>query len=197
MGRTLCGEGVGRARRPERAGRARPPLHRPPPHPRGHVAPGLRRPAARGRDRTPSGPHPGDRGPQRPDHRLGQADRRCVGATELRVPGRHRAPVRRHLPRQLRQVRSARGAGRREGRPAAVGPPRVQPRGHRDRRPGVPHRARRTGADAIEDSFDIDDYTRWRLLEGLDDVGITLSHADDIATYEGARPSWKPVTQRA
>jgi 3-isopropylmalate/(R)-2-methylmalate dehydratase small subunit len=52
------------------------------------------------------------------------------------------------------------------------------------------------GHDAIEDSFDIDDYTRWRLLEGLDDVGITLSHADDIASYEANRPGWKPVTQR-
>ena len=43
-------------------------------------------------------------------------------------------------------------------------------------------------------SFDIDDYTRWRLLEGLDDVGITLSHADDIDAYEARRPSWKPAT---
>jgi len=50
------------------------------------------------------------------------------------------------------------------------------------------------GPDAIEDSFDIDDYTRWRLLEGLDDVGITLSHADDIDAYEARRPSWKPAT---
>jgi 3-isopropylmalate/(R)-2-methylmalate dehydratase small subunit len=50
------------------------------------------------------------------------------------------------------------------------------------------------GPDAIKDSFDIDDYTRWRLLEGLDDVGITLSHEDDIATYESTRPSWKPAT---
>lgn len=50
------------------------------------------------------------------------------------------------------------------------------------------------GVDAIEDSFTIDDYTRWRLLEGLDDVAITLSHADDIDTYESARPSFKPVT---
>ena len=50
------------------------------------------------------------------------------------------------------------------------------------------------GPDAIEDSFDIDDYTRWRLLEGLDDIGITLSHADDIETFEQTRPSWKPVT---
>ena len=50
------------------------------------------------------------------------------------------------------------------------------------------------GPDAIEDSFDIDDYTRWRLLEGLDDIGITLSHDDDIATFESTRPSWKPAT---
>jgi 3-isopropylmalate/(R)-2-methylmalate dehydratase small subunit len=50
------------------------------------------------------------------------------------------------------------------------------------------------GPEAIEDSFDIDDYTRWRLLEGLDDIGITLSHDDDIATFESTRPSWKPAT---
>jgi 3-isopropylmalate/(R)-2-methylmalate dehydratase small subunit len=52
------------------------------------------------------------------------------------------------------------------------------------------------GVDAIEDSFDIDDYTRWRLLEGLDDIGITLGHDADIASYEANRPSWKPVTIR-
>ena len=50
------------------------------------------------------------------------------------------------------------------------------------------------GADAVNDSFDIDDYTRWRLLEGLDDIDITLSHDDDIAAYESTRPVWKPVT---
>ena len=50
------------------------------------------------------------------------------------------------------------------------------------------------GPDAIEDSFDIDDYTRWRLLEGLDDIGITLGFADAIAEFEEQRPSWKPVT---
>jgi 3-isopropylmalate/(R)-2-methylmalate dehydratase small subunit len=50
------------------------------------------------------------------------------------------------------------------------------------------------GVDAIEDSFTIDDYTRWRLLEGLDDVGITLSHEEDINAYEATRPSFKPVT---
>ncbi len=51
------------------------------------------------------------------------------------------------------------------------------------------------GPEAVEDSFDIDDYTRWRLLEGLDDVGITLGHADDITAFEATRASWKPVTQ--
>jgi len=47
---------------------------------------------------------------------------------------------------------------------------------------------------AIEAPFQIDDYTRWRLLEGLDDIGITLGHEDDIASYETTRPSWKPAT---
>ena len=41
------------------------------------------------------------------------------------------------------------------------------------------------GVDVIEDSFDIDDYTRWRLLEGLDDIGITLSHEADIEALRG------------
>jgi 3-isopropylmalate/(R)-2-methylmalate dehydratase small subunit len=50
------------------------------------------------------------------------------------------------------------------------------------------------GDDAVEDSFDIDDYTRWRLLEGLDDIGITLSHEDEIAAYESRRPGFKPAT---
>jgi 3-isopropylmalate/(R)-2-methylmalate dehydratase small subunit len=47
--------------------------------------------------------------------------------------------------------------------------------------------------DVVAD-FEIDEYTRWRLLEGLDDIGITLGHEDDIAAYEASRPSWKPVT---
>jgi 3-isopropylmalate/(R)-2-methylmalate dehydratase small subunit len=50
------------------------------------------------------------------------------------------------------------------------------------------------GVDAIEDSFTIDDYTRWRLLEGLDDIAITLSHADDIEAYERQRSGLKPTT---
>lgn len=54
-----------------------------------------------------------------------------------------------------------------------------------------------TPGGEVQDSFDIDDYTRWRLLEGLDDIGITLGHEGDIAAYEARRPVWKPVTQRA
>jgi len=42
--------------------------------------------------------------------------------------------------------------------------------------------------------FDIDDYTRWRLMEGLDDIGLTLRHADDVASFETHRPAWKPRT---
>jgi 3-isopropylmalate/(R)-2-methylmalate dehydratase small subunit len=45
--------------------------------------------------------------------------------------------------------------------------------------------------------FEIDDYTRYRLLNGLDDIGITLGNEADISSYEEKRPSWKPVTQRA
>jgi 3-isopropylmalate/(R)-2-methylmalate dehydratase small subunit len=51
------------------------------------------------------------------------------------------------------------------------------------------------GVDRIEDSFTIDDYTRWRLLEGLDDIAITLSHEDHIAEYESRRLAFKPATQ--
>ena len=42
--------------------------------------------------------------------------------------------------------------------------------------------------------FDLDDYTRWRLLEGLDDIGLTLRQTDKIAAYEAARRPWLPAT---
>ena len=42
--------------------------------------------------------------------------------------------------------------------------------------------------------FEIDDYTRWRLLEGLDDIGLTERHLGDIDAFEAARPAWKPRT---
>ena len=54
--------------------------------------------------------------------------------------------------------------------------------------------AREVRAGDLVAPFQIDDYTRWRLLEGLDDIGITLSHEADIAAFEGRRQSWKPAT---
>ena len=42
--------------------------------------------------------------------------------------------------------------------------------------------------------FEIDDYTRWRLMEGLDDIGLTLRHEADIDAFEATRPSWMPKT---
>ncbi len=49
-------------------------------------------------------------------------------------------------------------------------------------------------AARIKAPFEIDDYTRWRLMEGLDDIGLTLRHVDDITAFERSRPSWLPVT---
>jgi 3-isopropylmalate/(R)-2-methylmalate dehydratase small subunit len=48
-------------------------------------------------------------------------------------------------------------------------------------------------APALEESFEIDDFTRWRLLEGLDDIALTLRHEDEITRHEAARPSWLPT----
>jgi 3-isopropylmalate/(R)-2-methylmalate dehydratase small subunit len=48
-------------------------------------------------------------------------------------------------------------------------------------------------ADGITAPFDLDDYTRWRLMEGLDDIGLTLRHTDEIAAFERSRPAWLPV----
>jgi len=42
--------------------------------------------------------------------------------------------------------------------------------------------------------FEVDDYTRWRLMEGLDDIGLTLQHVQDIGAFEESRPGWLPVT---
>lgn len=41
-------------------------------------------------------------------------------------------------------------------------------------------------------TFEIDDYTRWRLMEGLDDIGLTMRNEDDIEAFESARPAFKP-----
>jgi 3-isopropylmalate/(R)-2-methylmalate dehydratase small subunit len=54
--------------------------------------------------------------------------------------------------------------------------------------------ARTVSVGDLAVSFDIDDYTRWRLLEGLDDVSLTLRHGVDIGAFEAARQTWLPTT---
>ena len=64
--------------------------------------------------------------------------------------------------------------------------------------PGIPVTVdlveRTVSAGALTVSFDIDDYTRWRLLEGLDDIGLTLRDEESIAEFESRRESWRPKT---
>jgi 3-isopropylmalate/(R)-2-methylmalate dehydratase small subunit len=55
-------------------------------------------------------------------------------------------------------------------------------------------RSRTAAVGAVEVAFEIDDYTRWRLLEGLDDIGLTLREADRIAQFEARREAWRPRT---
>ena len=57
--------------------------------------------------------------------------------------------------------------------------------------------SRTVRAGEIVAAFDIDDYTRWRLLEGLDDIGLTLRHETDVTEFEQGRPAHKPVTTLA
>jgi 3-isopropylmalate/(R)-2-methylmalate dehydratase small subunit len=47
-------------------------------------------------------------------------------------------------------------------------------------------------APGLDETFDMEQFTRWRLMEGLDDIGLTLRHVDEIDAYEAARPVWLP-----
>jgi 3-isopropylmalate/(R)-2-methylmalate dehydratase small subunit len=55
--------------------------------------------------------------------------------------------------------------------------------------------ARELTAGPVSASFELDDFTRWRLLEGLDDIGLTLRHAENISTFESSRAAWLPVVR--
>ncbi|MFE2170573.1 3-isopropylmalate dehydratase small subunit [Streptomyces sp. NPDC059447] len=57
--------------------------------------------------------------------------------------------------------------------------------------------AREVRAEGVVAEFELDDNARWRLLEGLDDISLTLQNEADIATYESARPAFKPRTVQA
>jgi 3-isopropylmalate/(R)-2-methylmalate dehydratase small subunit len=54
--------------------------------------------------------------------------------------------------------------------------------------------AKATTADTVVVPFEVDDYTRWRLLEGLDDIGLTLRHEAEVTAFEANRPSYLPTT---
>jgi 3-isopropylmalate/(R)-2-methylmalate dehydratase small subunit len=54
--------------------------------------------------------------------------------------------------------------------------------------------AKTASVGGITVSFEIDDYTRWRLLEGLDDIGLTLRDEAHITEFEARRESWRPKT---
>jgi len=49
-------------------------------------------------------------------------------------------------------------------------------------------------AAGVSTTFPLDDFTQWRFLEGLDDIALSLRHADAIAAYEATRPSWLPTS---
>ncbi len=51
-----------------------------------------------------------------------------------------------------------------------------------------------SGPGALVVAFELDDFTRWRLLEGLDDIGLTLRHEHEIGAYETRRPAFLPRT---
>jgi 3-isopropylmalate/(R)-2-methylmalate dehydratase small subunit len=53
---------------------------------------------------------------------------------------------------------------------------------------------RRVSYNDVTVPFELDDYTRWRLMEGLDDIGLTMKHTDSIDAFEAKRPSYKPTT---
>jgi 3-isopropylmalate/(R)-2-methylmalate dehydratase small subunit len=55
--------------------------------------------------------------------------------------------------------------------------------------------ARTVACEDLLVTFEVDDYTRWRLLEGLDDIGLTLQHAQAVDAFESGRPGWLPRTQ--
>ena len=49
------------------------------------------------------------------------------------------------------------------------------------------------GSSGVSEPFELADYARWRLLEGLDDIALTLRHEPAITAYEAARPAWLPA----
>jgi len=55
--------------------------------------------------------------------------------------------------------------------------------------------AREVRVGSLVAPFEVDDYVRWRLMAGLDDIGITMQYADDISLFEASRPLFEPTTK--
>jgi 3-isopropylmalate/(R)-2-methylmalate dehydratase small subunit len=55
--------------------------------------------------------------------------------------------------------------------------------------------ARTVSVGDVTEPFELADYAQWRLLEGLDDIGLTLRHEDEIGAFEARRPAWLPVAR--
>jgi 3-isopropylmalate/(R)-2-methylmalate dehydratase small subunit len=53
--------------------------------------------------------------------------------------------------------------------------------------------SRTVGTADFTAPFGIDDYVRWRLMEGLDDIAVTMTHDDEISEFEANRPAWMPA----
>jgi len=48
-------------------------------------------------------------------------------------------------------------------------------------------------APGLDETFDIDQFTHWRLVEGLDDIGLSLRNEEKISAFEATRPNWLPI----
>ena len=113
---------------------------------------------------------------------------RRLGHPAIRLRRRDRPELLRHLPQQLHEERP--GAG------GVTCPDRRADLGRHRRRSGttivvdVERRVVEVPAIGLVEAFPIDDSTRHRLLEGLDDIGITLAHAVAIDAFEATRPPW-------
>jgi len=54
--------------------------------------------------------------------------------------------------------------------------------------------ARTVSCEDLTVALEVDEYTRWRLLEGLDDIGLTMQHVEQVGDFEAHRPDWLPTT---
>jgi len=58
----------------------------------------------------------------------------------------------------------------------------------------VEHKRVAAPSIGLDVEFELDDFTQYRLINGFDDIGLTMRHEDDIAAHEGTRPDWMPTT---